>query len=108
MTSKIICKQVTNPQAQAFSDKVHTDIWGPAPIFTLGGHKYYITFTDDHTHYTWLELLHSKDKALQAYKMFIAWAETQHRVRIKRLRSDCSGEYTGGNFSKFLNSQGIE
>jgi transposase InsO family protein len=107
-TRKIIRKHTTTPRAEAFGDEVHTDVWGPAPISTIGGRKYYITFTDDHTRYTWLELLRSKDEAFQAYKTFVAWAETQHGVRIKRLRSDRGGEYTGGNFSKFLNSQGTE
>ena len=56
MTCKVIHKQATNPWAKAFGDEVHTDVWGPAPIFILGSHKYYITFTDNHTCYTWLEL----------------------------------------------------
>ena len=26
---------------------VHTDLWGPSPVATLGGSRYYITFIDD-------------------------------------------------------------
>ena len=26
---------------------VHTDLWGPSPIASLGGSRYYITFIDD-------------------------------------------------------------
>ena len=107
-TRKIIRKHTATPRAKAFGDEVHTDVWGPAPVSTIGGRKYYITFTDDHTRYTQLELLRTKDEAFQAYKTFVAWAETQHGVRIKRLRSDRGGEYTGSDFSKFLNSQGTE
>jgi len=59
-----------------FGDEVHTEVWGPAPVSSLGGRKYYITFADDHARYTRLELLRSKDEALQAYKMFAAWAKT--------------------------------
>jgi hypothetical protein len=39
-------------------------------------------------------LMHSKDKALKAYKSFGAWVLTQeHRKDIKVLRSDCRSEY---------------
>ena len=81
---------------------------GPSPTASLGGRRYYITFTDDHSRFTRLTLLRTKDKALDTYKAFASWAETQHNVRIKRLRSDRGGEYTGDNFTKFLNEQGTE
>jgi transposase InsO family protein len=107
-TRKIIRKQTTNPRAQAFGDEVHTDLWGPAPVTTAGGRRYYITFTDDHTRFTKIQLLRTKDEAFEAYKSFAAWAKTQHGVRVKRLRSDRGGEYTSGEFSEFLKSQGTE
>jgi len=74
----------------------------------LGGHWYYVTFTDDHTHYTRLEVLCTKDEAFQAYKSFAAWAQTQHGVYIKRLRSDRGGEFTSNQFTAYLQQQGTE
>jgi len=65
-------------------------------------------FTDDYSRYTSIELLKSKDETLNAYKTFAAWAQTQHNVKIKRLRSDRGGEYTSGDFTKFLQEQGTE
>ena len=107
-TRKIIRKSTINPRAQAFGDEVHTDVWGPAPVKTIGGRRYYITFTDDHSRFTKIELLRTKDEAFAAYKAFAAWAKTQHGVIIKRLRSDRGGEYTSGEFTTFLKSQGTE
>src|SRR5712691_7862547 len=94
--------------ASAFGDEIHSDLWGPSPTHTIGGRKYYATFTDDYSRYTSIELLKSKDESLKVYKTFAAWAQTQHNVKIKRLRSDRGGEYTGGDFTKFLQEQGTE
>ncbi len=51
-TCKIICKELTLPLAEAFGNEVHSNVWGPSPVSNLGGRKYYITFTDDHTCFT--------------------------------------------------------
>ncbi len=77
-TRKTIRKERTAPLASAFGEEIHTDLWGPSPLLSLGSHKYYVTFTNDHTRYTQLKLLRSKDETLEAYKTFAAWAQTQH------------------------------
>ena len=32
-------------------DKIHCDIWGPAPILSLGKFRYYACLVDDYSHY---------------------------------------------------------
>ena len=91
-----------------FLMEVHSDVWGPSPVPSLGRRRYYVTFTNDYSHHTWLTAMHTKDETLTAYKAYAAWLSTQHGVKIKWLRSDRRGEYTGGAFSKFLADQGTE
>jgi hypothetical protein len=78
--AKFMCKPIQKERkallAKAFRDEVHSDLWGPALVQSMGKQKYYIMFTDDSTCYTHLTALHSKDKALNAYKDFISWANT--------------------------------
>jgi hypothetical protein len=105
---KPISKERTTPLADAFGMEVHTDLWGLSPLQSLGGRKYYIAFMDNATRYTMLTVLHSKDEAFDAYKAYAAWAHTQHSVRIKHLHLDCGGEFTSGEFTKFLKQQGTE
>jgi hypothetical protein len=107
-TRKPIRKEREAPLANAFGDEVHTDVWGPAPLASLGGRKYYVTFTDDHTRYTSIKVLRSKDQTFDAYKAYAAWVFTQHGIRIKRLRSDRGGEYTSKDFTAFLQGEGTE
>lgn len=108
LTRKVILKERQAPPAKRFGDEIHTDLWGPSPINSLGGRRYYITFTDDATRYTVVNVLRTKDEALNTYKTFAAWAQTQHGVKIKALRSDRGGEYTGHEFTKYLQQEGTE
>ena len=107
-TRKQIRKEREAPLADAIGAEVHTDLWGPSPVLTMGGRRYYVTFTDDYSRYTSLTVIRTKDETLEAYKQYAAWMYMQHGVRIKRLRSDRGGEYTGTAFSKFLGEQGTE
>src|SRR6266702_3201851 len=60
-TRKTIRKERMTPLASAFGEEIHTDLWSPSPLLSLGKRKYYVTFTDDHTQYTQHALLCSKD-----------------------------------------------
>jgi hypothetical protein len=35
---------------------VHSDVWGPAPIESFNGYRYFVIFIDDFLKTTWLEL----------------------------------------------------
>jgi Pol polyprotein, beta-barrel domain/GAG-pre-integrase domain len=85
---KVIQKEWVAPLASSFSNEIHMDVWGPSPTNSLGGHSYYVIFTDDTTQYSKIRVIHTKDEAFGAYKDFVAWAKTQHSVQIKQLHSD--------------------
>src|SRR5882672_1152324 len=108
MMRKPLPKQRTGQRATRFGGEVHTDVWGPSPIKSLGGRSYYISFTNDKTRYTRLHLLSRKSDAFEAYLGFEAWAGTHHHARIAILRSDRGGEYLSGAFSAHLAKQGTE
>ena len=85
---------------------MHSDLWGPAPVESKGGKKYYITFTDDKTRLTHLYLLQRKDKVFGIYKEYKAWVDTQLSAKIKILHSDRGGEYIGADFVAHIKSKG--
>ena len=82
---KNIKKERTAPLATTFGEEIHTDVWGPSPLNSLGGRSYYIMFTDDAMRYMKIRVLWMKDKALSTYQEFTAWAKMQHGAQIKHL-----------------------
>lgn len=107
-TRKPILKMREGERATEFAGEVHTDLWGPAPVPTLGGRRYYISFTDDKTRLTYLHLLRQKSEAFGAYKDFEAWCKTQRDAHVKILHSDRGGEYLGKEFTQHLKSAGTK
>jgi len=107
-TRKKVRREREEPRVSHFGNEIHSDVWGPSPIETINHRRYYVSFTDDHTRYTHITLLTTKDKTFEAYKHFEAWAATQHEVRVKRLRSDRGGEYLSNAFRDHLKSKGTE
>ena len=100
-------RKCVGPQAQYFGKEVHTDVWGPSPVTSKCWCKYFITFTDDATHYLVTYLLHTKAEAFGTYKAFEALALTQqHCATIKILCLDSGGEYLSEAFDQHLKSAG--
>ena len=110
--AKATCKpigKIREPQhCKHFGDKVHSDVWGPAPVQTPGHKSYYALFTNDFTQYMHVTLLAAKSDTFNAYKAYKAWAKMQHDTKIKRLRSDHGGEYLSKEFTAHLKSKGTE
>ena len=46
---------------------VHSNLWGLAPIVGANGARYFVPFMDDHTRFSWLYLLASKDQAISIF-----------------------------------------
>ena len=107
-TRKSIPKAREGERAKEFGGEIHSDVWGPAPVESKGGKRYYITFTDDKTRFTNLYLLAKKSDAFESYKTYEAWCSTQLDARIKVLHSDRGGEYLGKEFILHLNSKGTK
>lgn len=45
-------------------DKVHCDLWGPAPVTSVKGFIYYALFVDDSTHFCWFLPLQNKSDSM--------------------------------------------
>ena len=84
---KAILKVRQGEQAMEFGQEIHSDIWGPMKHLTLGGRKYFISFTNDCCQWTTVFTLTTKKspEVLGCFKSFEAWVLTQLKVVIECL-----------------------
>lgn len=88
-------------------DLIHTDICEMNGMLTRGGNRYFITFIDDCSRFTYVYLLKTKDEAFNVFKAYKAEVENQLGRKIKVLRSDRGGEYFPNDFNIFCEEHGI-
>jgi transposase InsO family protein len=86
---------------------VHSDVWGPAPITSNNGTRFYVIFVDDFTRFTWFFPLHHKSQVLSSFMHFKSTMENLLSCTLKILRTDCGGEYSKHEFQNFCSSTGV-
>jgi hypothetical protein len=87
-------------------DLVHSDVWGPAPFVSKGGHKYSIIFIDDFSHHIWIYFMKHHSKALSIYKNFSVMIHTHFDTSIRVFRADSVGECLFDALRQVLAEQG--
>jgi hypothetical protein len=74
--------------SESVGDLIHSDIWGPAPITSIGGMRYFVTFIDDYCRFTTVVPIQKKPDVFVAFHGFNAHLLTQNSISIKRIRTD--------------------
>ena len=88
-------------------DLIHFDVWGPSPISTPSGSRYFVIFVDDFSRYTWIYLFKNRSKLYQIYRDFTKMIETRFSKPIKVFRFDNAQEYKAHEFTSILHQFGI-
>lgn len=58
---------------------IHSNVWGPTPVNSNGGSRFYVTFIDDHTRRVWVYCLKEKSKVFNTFKKWKA--EVEEKVK---------------------------
>jgi len=77
---------------------IHSDVFVPVPVPSLGGSLYYISFIDDFSSNTWLYFLKKKSEVFSKFKVCKDLVENQTCKKIEVLRTDNRGEFYGKEF----------
>ncbi len=68
---------------------------------SVSRYEHYALFIDDYSRKTWIYFLITKGEVFVKFQEFKALVENQTGRRIKALRSDNGGEYTGKAFNAY-------
>ena len=87
---------------------IHSDVCGPMNVPSVGGARYFLTFTDDCTRHSAVYFLRSKSEVPEKFAEYKALVENQTSQKIKVLSSDNGTEYVNEHLSSMLHRYGIK
>jgi hypothetical protein len=64
-------------------------VWGPACV-SIGRNKYYVSFIDDFSKFTWIYLLNHKSEVFQKFQNLFEWLFDR---KILAIQTDWGQEY---------------
>ena len=91
-----------NKQAGAPFELVHSDVWGPCPVVSPIGFRYFVTFVDDYSQTTWLYLMKNRSELFSHFSAFCAEIKTLFHTSVQNLRSDNAKEYYSEQFQSSM------
>ncbi|PKU79142.1 Retrovirus-related Pol polyprotein from transposon TNT 1-94 [Dendrobium catenatum] len=86
---------------------VHSDVWGPSPVSSNQGFRYYLLIVDDFSRFTWLFPIMHKSDVTNTFVYFTTFIEKQTNFKIKTIRTDGGGEFVNNHFLSFTKNAGI-
>ena len=98
--------RVVNRSDSPFS-LVHSDVWGPCPVDSVSGLRYFVTFVDDFSRATWIFVIISRQEIFAKFLAFCSLVQTQFKTTVKTLRSDNAKEYFSNEFVQYTTDNGI-
>ena len=102
--AKIPLALVEHKSSKPF-DIIHSDVWGPSPILSNVGFRYFVIFIDDFTRFTWIYFLKNKSEVYDIFLNFQSLIVNQFNINIKAFHSDWGGEYQ--KLNKYFQTKGI-
>jgi hypothetical protein len=84
---------------------IHSDVWGPSPTISVNGNRYYVSFINVFTRYTWVFPIQTKSDVMSTFLKFQVMVERLLNHKIISVQSDWGGEYR--NLHTYFQSVGI-
>lgn len=87
---------------------IHSDVCGPITPHTWDGKRFFVSFTDDFSHFSVIYLMATKDEVIDRFREYEALVTSHFGTRIAKLRTDNGGEYVNDEMRAFCREKGIE
>ncbi|XP_062086234.1 uncharacterized protein LOC133792348 [Humulus lupulus] len=86
---------------------LHSDLWGPSTVQSIGGTSYFMSIVDDYSRKVWVILLKSKYQALNSFKDWKKVTKNHIGRKVKMLRTDNGLEFCSSEFNDYYRKEGI-
>jgi hypothetical protein len=84
---------------------IYIYIWGPSPVVSSNGNKYYVSFIDAFSRFTWLFPIQCKYNVLSVFHKFHTMVERLFNTKTKQVQTDWGGEFR--SLTTFFHKLGI-
>ncbi|GJT79005.1 retrovirus-related pol polyprotein from transposon TNT 1-94 [Tanacetum coccineum] len=85
----------------------HLDLVGPSPIQSYKCNFYTLIIVDDHSNYTWVVFVESKEDVLEKFKILCIKLENLHDCSIVSIITNHSSEFDKLQFESFCEQHGM-
>ncbi|GJU75510.1 retrovirus-related pol polyprotein from transposon TNT 1-94 [Tanacetum coccineum] len=92
---------------QGVIDYIHSDLWGPSQVKSLGGKRYILSIVDDYSRRLWVYILRFKHKGFGKFKEWKQLVENQTGRMVKKPRADNGLEFCNREFEQLCIESGI-
>jgi len=67
---------------------IYSDVWGPSPVLSINGNRYYVSFIDAFSKFTWLFPISHKSEVMNVFLKFQLMVEWLFNTKIKSVQTD--------------------
>lgn len=86
---------------------IHLDIWGPCPVISETGHKYFINFVDYFSCVTFIYFMKSRSEVFDQFCAFYAYVKTKYDASFCILKSDIDKDHMLESFQSYVRQHDI-
>jgi histone deacetylase 1/2 len=90
--------QPTGNKTSAPLDLIFSDVWGPAPMFSSNGFRYFVIFINVHIKYIWYYPFFAKSDVFSIFQRFQLLVEHWFSQKIKFVQTFWGDECCYPNF----------
>ncbi|KAJ9546416.1 hypothetical protein OSB04_018959 [Centaurea solstitialis] len=87
---------------------LHMDLFGPTNVMSIGKKSYCLVIVDDHSRFTWVFFLRTKDETTGLIKSFVTRIESQANLKVKVIRSNNGTKFKNVDLNNFCKEKGID
>lgn len=98
----------SRPKTNRVLERIHSDICGPFETQTWDGYRYFASFIDDYSHFSYIYLLKNKSDVFERFVEYETIVTALHNVPLSMVTVDQGREYSSNETNQFFKSKGIQ